>query len=47
MFHVIDFFQCGRFFLLEAPVTSFNSPFSTSVLDGEIETPTIGHPRLF
>ena len=28
--------------LLETPVTPLNSPFSTPVLDGEIETPTIG-----
>ena len=28
--------------LLETPVTPLNSPFSTTVLDGEIETPTIG-----
>ena len=47
MFHVIIFFLSGRFFLLEALVTPLNSPFSASVLDGEIETTTIGNPHLF
>ena len=28
--------------LLETPLTSLNSPFSAPVLDGEVETPTIG-----
>ena len=27
---------------LETPVTPLNSPLSTPVLDGQIETPTIG-----
>ena len=32
--------------LLETPVTPLNSPFSTPVLDGEIETPTIGQQHI-
>ena len=31
--------------LLETPVTPLNSPFSTLVLDGQIETPTFGQQQ--